>query len=100
MKIFLLSLVAVILSWSVTVQAESAAYKDFTFFQFEDDNWEQTINKGTVQVEYKCDEDDVDVGCFLEVYEPDVRYLCADGAVLILLANGILLVPKECDIPG
>ena len=81
--------------------AESVAFKDLTLFKFMDqgDNWKRKIT-GNGQVEYKCK----DMNCEIVVDAigigssgQNIVYACDEGAVVILLSSGILLVPEECE---
>lgn len=84
---------------------EFNALKVYDLFKFaagEAADWNQKV-KGNGIVEYECN-DSTD-GCKVEAVGVgvgggviiNIEYTCADGAKLLLLPSGILLIQNDCD---
>jgi len=88
--------------------AESVGFANLTLFKFANgqvDDWTQKV-LGNGTVEYECKDPDASVpedSCQVVVdaigicgANENITYTCDDGAVLILLSSGVLLVPDDC----
>ena len=93
-------------SWAVR---ELVGFNNYTLFKFADgqvDDWTQKV-QGNGTVKYECTDPDASNptdSCQVVVdaidicgATEDILYTCDDGAVLILLPSGVLLVPDDCD---
>ncbi len=93
-------------SWAVR---ELVGFNNYTLFKFADgqvDDWTQKV-QGNGTVKYECtdpDASDPTVSCQVVVdaigicgANQNIVYTCDDGAELILLPSGVLLVPDDCD---
>ncbi len=88
---------------------ELVGFKNYTLFKFANgqvDDWTQRV-QGNGTVKYECTDpgaSDLTDSCQVVVdaigicaATENIVYTCDDGAELILLPSGVLLVPDDCD---